>query len=37
MDDDYLEAVFDYGGAEWHLDLIRREIKYRQNERSSKV
>lgn len=32
MDDDYLEAVLDYGGAEWHLDLIRKEIKYRQDE-----
>ena len=37
MDDDYLEAVFDYGGAEWHLDLIRREIKYREDERGNKI
>jgi hypothetical protein len=31
MDDDYLQAVLDYGGAEWHLDLIRKEIKYRKD------
>jgi hypothetical protein len=37
MDDDYLESVLDYGGADWHLDLIRKEIKYREHERSSKV
>ena len=37
MDDDYLEAVLDYGGADWHLELIRKEIKYRENERSSKI
>jgi len=29
MDDDYLQAVLDYGGPEWHLDIIRKEIKYR--------
>jgi hypothetical protein len=37
MDDDYLEAVLEYGGAEWHLELIRKEIKYREHERSIKV
>ena len=31
MDDDYLQAVLDYGGADWHLDLIRKEIKYRED------
>lgn len=31
MDDDYLEAVLDYGGADWHLDIIRKEIAYRLN------
>ena len=31
MDDDYLKAVLNYGGAEWHLDLIRKEIKYRED------
>jgi hypothetical protein len=30
MDDDYLEAVLEYGGAEWHLELIRKEIEYRK-------
>jgi hypothetical protein len=30
MDDDYLEAVLGYGGAEWHLELIRKEIEYRK-------
>ena len=37
MDDDYLQAVLDYGGAEWHLDLIRKEIKYRKNERDTDI
>ena len=31
MDDDYLQAVLDYGGAEWHLNIIRKEIEYRRN------
>jgi hypothetical protein len=31
MDDDYLEAVLNYGGADWHLDIIRKEIKYRED------
>ena len=31
MDDDYLKAVLDYGGADWHLDIIRKEIAYRLN------
>jgi hypothetical protein len=30
MDDDYLKAVIEYGGAEWHIELIRKEIKYRK-------
>lgn len=29
MDDDYLQAVVDYGGADWHIDLIKKEIQYR--------
>ena len=39
MDNDYLEAVVDYGGPDWHIDLIRKEIKYRQdyNETFKKV
>ena len=31
MDDDYLEAILDYGGVDWHLDLIRKEIAYRDS------
>lgn len=31
MDDDYLHAVLDYGGPEWHLNIIKKEIKYRCN------
>lgn len=31
MDDEYLLAVLDYGGADWHLDIIRKEIKYRED------
>jgi hypothetical protein len=37
MDDDYLQAVLDYGGAEWHLDLIRKEIKYREDGRDTDI
>lgn len=33
MDDDYLQAVVDYGDADWHIDLIKKEIKYRENEK----
>jgi hypothetical protein len=32
MDDDYLEAVIEYGGADWHIDLIKKEIEYRKND-----
>lgn len=35
MDDDYLEAVLSYGGADWHLDLIKKEIKYREDEKDN--
>jgi hypothetical protein len=31
IDDDYLQAILDYGGADWHLDLIRKEIEYRKH------
>ena len=31
MDDDYLQKVLEYGGASWHLDLIRKEIDYRSS------
>jgi len=29
--DDYLWAILEYGGADWHLDLIRKEIAYRDS------
>ena len=31
MDDEYLQAVVDYGGADWHIDLIKKEIKFRKD------
>jgi hypothetical protein len=31
MSDDYLEAVLDYGGPDWHMELIKQEIEYRKN------
>ena len=31
MSDNYLQAVLDYGGDDWHLELIDKEIKYRQS------
>ena len=31
MSDNYLHAVLDYGGDDWHLELIYKEIKYRQS------
>jgi len=37
MDDDYLQAVLDYGGPAWHLDLIRKEIKYREDGRDTDI
>jgi hypothetical protein len=30
MEDDHLEAVLNYGGPDWHLELIRKEIDYRK-------
>tara|TARA_R110000868_G_scaffold86593_4_gene242839 strand:- start:1750 stop:2112 length:363 start_codon:yes stop_codon:yes gene_type:complete len=30
MDDDHLEACLDYGGPDWHMELIRKEIEYRK-------
>lgn len=29
IDDDYLQAIVDYGGPDWHIDLIKKEIAYR--------
>ena len=37
MDDDYLQAVLEYGGADWHLELIRKEIKYREDGRDNSI
>ena len=31
MDDDYLQAVLEYGSAHWQVDLIRKEIAYRDS------
>ena len=31
MDDEYLQAVLEYGGAGWHEELISKEIEYRKN------
>jgi len=31
MDDDYLHAVLEYGGDDWHLELMNKEIEYRKN------
>ena len=31
LTDDHLEAILDYGGPAWHLELIRKEINYRKN------
>ena len=37
MEDDYLEAILDYGGADWHVELIKKEIKYRENGRTNSI
>jgi len=37
MDDDYLEAILDYGGADWHLALIKKEILYRFDQQKLKT
>ena len=29
MNDDWLDAVLDYGGPIWHIELIKKEILYR--------
>lgn len=31
MNDEWLKAVLEYGGTYWHLELIRKEIEYRKN------
>jgi hypothetical protein len=30
MEDAHLEACLDYGGPDWHMELIRKEIEYRK-------
>lgn len=35
IDDDYLEAILEYGGADWHLGLIKKEIECRKERKSS--
>jgi len=37
MDDDYLEAILDYGGADWHIALIKKEILYRFDQKKLKA
>jgi len=37
IDDDYLRAILEYGGPKWHLDIIIKEIKYREDGRNNKV
>lgn len=29
MNDDWLKAVVAYGGADWHIELIKKEIEFR--------
>lgn len=36
IDDDYLQAILDYGGPAWHIDLIKKEIAYRDEQNSSR-
>ncbi len=31
MDDDYLNAVLEFGSVHWQVDLINKEIKYRKD------
>lgn len=30
MNDDWLKAVVDYGGPEWHINIIKKEIEWRK-------
>lgn len=29
INDDWLQAIVEYGGPDWHIDLIKKEIEYR--------
>ena len=31
INDNWLEAILDYGGAAWHMDLIKKEVQYRKD------
>lgn len=31
MSDEHLKAVIEYGGANWHINLIKKEIEFRKN------
>ena len=31
IDEDWLYAILDYGGPEWHINLIKKEIDYRND------
>ena len=31
INDSWLEAILDYGGAAWHMDLIKKEVQYRKD------
>lgn len=37
MDDNYLKAILDYGGADWHIALIKKEILYRFDQQKLKA
>ena len=32
IDNDWLHAIVDYGGPEWHINLIKKEIEYRDDD-----
>jgi len=34
LTDDHIQAILEYGGAEWHLELLKKEIKYRHENRT---
>jgi hypothetical protein len=35
MENDHLESVLDYGGPDWHIDLIKKEIQFRKEDDQS--
>jgi hypothetical protein len=30
INDDWLQAIVEYGGPDWHIDLIKKEIEWRK-------